>query len=66
MIRFLADEDFNGEILRVLRRRGESMTGMFVVPQFAPLDAVLESLQLLNEASGTDEWVDRVVFLPFR
>ena len=117
MIRFLADEDFNGEILRVLRRRGrhldllrvqdvemmgrpdgavlawaaeqrrvllthdvttmtaeasgrlrrgEPMAGVFAVPQFAPRDAVLESVELMNEASDTAEWVGRIVFLPFR
>lgn len=43
---------------------GQSVSGVFMVPQFAPIASVIESLVLIWHASEAEEWRDRVVFLP--
>ncbi|HEY1533201.1 MAG TPA: DUF5615 family PIN-like protein [Polyangiaceae bacterium] len=116
MIRLLADENFNGDILRGLRRRvpaidapriqdvgmrgaddeavlewaagegrlvlthdvstllgfawnrvasGQHHSGVVAVSQLAPVGAVVADLALLVECSLDEEWMDRIVFIPF-
>ncbi len=47
-------------------RRGEPMTGVFVVPQHAAPGQVIENIVLLATCSEPDEWVDRILYLPLR
>jgi len=43
---------------------GAPMPGVLIVPDDAPTRAVIEDLALIAEAGTTEEWRDRVVFLP--
>ena len=48
------------------RVRGtKMMPGVFVWRRKTSLGAVLEDLVLIARASEADEWVNRVVYLPF-
>jgi len=44
--------------------RGNSSPGVLMVPQGAPVGAVIESILLIWIASEADEWIDRIVWLP--
>ncbi|MBI2808009.1 MAG: DUF5615 family PIN-like protein [Planctomycetes bacterium] len=46
-------------------RQGQSMPGLFVIPEDMPIGQAILELELLALASEPDEWHDRVVFLPF-
>jgi hypothetical protein len=43
---------------------GESMAGLFLVHQSAPLTPIVDSLVLIWSASEVEEWAGRVEFLP--
>ena len=43
---------------------GKSMTGLFLVHQWQPIGAVIDSLVLIWAASDAAEWQNRVEFLP--
>jgi Domain of unknown function (DUF5615) len=116
VIRLLADENFNGDILRGLRRRvpaidapriqdvglrgaddeevlewataegrlvlthdvstlvgfawkrvasGRRHSGVIAISQQGPVGAVVTDLVLLAECSTDEEWMDRILFIPF-
>ena len=44
---------------------GESLPGLFMVHQSAPIGRVIDNLVLIWSASEAEEWRDLVVFLPF-
>ena len=46
-------------------REAKMMPGVFVWRRKASLGAVLEDLVLIVRASKADEWVNRMVYLPF-
>lgn len=43
---------------------GNHSPGLLMVPQGASVGRVIESILLIWLASGADEWVDRIVWLP--
>jgi hypothetical protein len=43
---------------------GQTMPGLFVVDRTSSLGGVLDDLEALALASETDEWYDRILFLP--
>jgi predicted nuclease of predicted toxin-antitoxin system len=44
---------------------GQSISGLFLVPQNKASRSVAESLVLIWAASSAEEWKDRIVYLPF-
>jgi hypothetical protein len=48
--------------IRIARNRG--MPGLFLVPQSRPTRAVAESLVLIWSASRSEEWENRIEYLP--
>lgn len=56
MLRLLADENFDHDLVRgTLRRR----------PELA-FSTIINDLLLLDECSDTSEWYDRIQYLPLR
>jgi predicted nuclease of predicted toxin-antitoxin system len=48
-------------------RRGEPMTGVFIVHQEgAAFSTIINDLLLLDECSDTSEWSDQIQYLPLR
>jgi hypothetical protein len=45
-------------------RAGESMPGVFMVPQDVAIGVAIDDLLLLALASEQDEWKDQVIWLP--
>jgi predicted nuclease of predicted toxin-antitoxin system len=45
---------------------GQSMPGVIAVSQMAVLAQVIEDLLLIVECSRTEDWIDRVQYLPLR
>jgi len=45
--------------------RDNSSPGVLMVPQAAPVGAVIESILLIWIPSEAEEWTDRIVWLPF-
>ncbi|HEX5430686.1 MAG TPA: hypothetical protein VFW83_01870 [Bryobacteraceae bacterium] len=45
---------------------GKSNPRIFLVPQYAPLGEMIESLLLVWNASDAEEWRNRIVYLPIR
>ena len=45
---------------------GQPLAGVLVVPQSAPAGAVVDDLELIVTASESEDWAERVVFLPYR
>jgi hypothetical protein len=43
---------------------GKGITGLFMVPQTAPVSIIIEDLLLIWSSSETEEWRDQVNFLP--
>ena len=47
--------------------RDEPMSGLFIVHQKgSALSTIIDDLVLLDECSATDEWSDRILYLPLR
>jgi hypothetical protein len=44
---------------------GEPLAGLFMVPQRAPIAAVIGALVMIWAAGELEEWKNQVVFLPF-
>ncbi len=44
--------------------QGQSVSGVFMAPQSAPVSNAIESLVLVWHASEAEEWEDLVVYLP--
>lgn len=65
--RVVATRDRNTMVGFALSRvaAGESMAGVFVVDSTAPIARVIDTLLLIDDQSETDEWADRVEFLPW-
>jgi hypothetical protein len=74
MIRFAADEDFNNDVVRALRRalpevniRGVREAGRGGQPdQRLPIGDVIDDLLLVASCSLATDWINRVSFLPLR
>lgn len=47
-------------------KSGESMPGLLLAEQIAPIGPVIESLVLIWAASEMDEWKDQVRYLPLK
>jgi Domain of unknown function (DUF5615) len=45
---------------------GLRMPGAFLAAKVLPMAVVIDELALIAEASGADDWVDQVVYLPLR
>ena len=45
---------------------GKSNSGLFIVPQRSAISEVIELLLLVWAASQASEWLDAIVYLPFR
>lgn len=58
------DENSMPGHFREFLARGNSSPGLLMVPQGAPVGAVIESILLIWIASEADEWTDRIVWLP--
>jgi hypothetical protein len=44
---------------------GRGVAGVLLAPQYQTTRAIAESLVLVWAASDAEEWIDRVVFIPF-
>ena len=73
MLRLLADENFNGDIVRALLLRqpdldlvrvGESMPGVFILNDRFPVGDATREILLMIACSAQKEWRDRVVHVP--
>lgn len=42
------------------------MPGVFIVDDLASIGTVVEDLLLIIECSQQEEWLDRIVYLPFK
>lgn len=58
------DENSMPRYFRDFVATGNQSPGMLIVPQDAPIGAVIESIVLPWIASDADEWNDRIVWLP--
>lgn len=47
-------------------RRGQRMSGVFIVRDTTPIGQVIEELQVIAEASHENEWENRVAYLPLK
>ena len=45
---------------------GMHMPGVFIVDDLASIGTVVEDLLLIIECSQQEEWLDRIVYLPFK
>jgi hypothetical protein len=45
---------------------GDSLTGLFMVPQLSPIAPIIDSLVMIWAASELEEWKDQVIFLPLQ
>jgi hypothetical protein len=45
---------------------GLSMPGIFEIRDSVPIGAEIEELTLIIKASASDEWKDKVTFIPLR
>jgi hypothetical protein len=79
MIRFLADENFNHQIVRGILRQnsqidfayerlesGLFMPGLFEVSRRVPVGLAIEEILLIAECSLEGDWEGQVRFLPLR
>ena len=79
MLRLLAGENFNGDVVRALLLRqpdldivrvqdvglaGESTAGVFILNDRFPVGHATDELLLIIACSEQQEWRDRVVHLP--
>ncbi|NJM28479.1 MAG: hypothetical protein HC856_10275 [Pseudanabaena sp. RU_4_16] len=62
MIRFLADENLNNQIIRGVLRRNPN----FEISRRIPVGLAIEEILLLNECSLEGEWEGQVRFLPLK
>lgn len=63
MLRLLADENFNNDILF---ERGRPMPGVFEVSRAVSVGVAIEDLLLLAECSLDSEWEGQVRYLSLR
>lgn len=59
------DENSMPGHFRDFRANTNRSSGVLMVPQAAPVGRVIENILLIWLASQADEWVDRIVWLPF-
>jgi hypothetical protein len=68
VLRLLADENFNGRILRALRRRvrsGLAIPEVVVAVTDRPIGQVIGDLEILLLASRSEDLESQILFVPF-
>ena len=68
MLRLVADENFNNNIVRgILRRKADvDIVRAQEVSRTAPIGPVIEDILLLIECSLEEEWEGQIIYLPLK